>query len=771
MHIQFDTCDPVNRAFWLGALHLARLPELDELAQDPAALEATFDELWSDRVDRAVADELIAAWGPEVPGRRHLVALAWFMEDKGLRALKDAAAAALDEDLLRSHPAMQARWHRLAAAALLLRHSPEALADVYLWDVYHPRARAALKLAGQPRKLGSPLPVEPWTEHAEGALDALGRARTRRGLRFHHAVARPWRDDVLLAFREHGRADTHRDAADQVAPGWRDEWTFLRVYDHGARIDVTSRDPERAKALAAAVGSRLFRADVSYKHARDPLTGERLNEFLGRLLDPDDPVFSLHEMASAMDGYDDRPHAVLRRWGGGRVEEVACEMRDAHGFGRDWTLVDYAKIAFFDEDGTHHRMAVYFPEATDLTKDLALSFQDHGVNTDVSSRFAARLQGELGVEVHPRVSDPSRTRRTGRAAGKPARLSVSEWRAALASRLDEPAPWQRAMLEEVESLGIVHVTRETVFRCGDTRIPAAVRPVGSIGCAGEVTMPYGSVSTEDAFIQDPDETFRCDAADHDWKLAGYKPPCILRVRTRVDLPRATAWLRKQLGAARWEEDETGVFTKVVPGRGRRTLILLDEADATWRDAEGPRLAWISLDNRADLRRYGDRALGIAHFVADGVAAVARAYGDDPEVAVSLVAEPPGPTYDARPVVEPGEAGILVGGRVAIPRTQPRFRLLLALLQAWQDAHLAGQAPYARVADLAGLDESGSLSGNDVHGLLHALRKDLGPAAKVLIDDPGGRVGVRLCPGLRAVGFDLNEELIEFKDRKQNPREK
>ena len=87
MPIQFNPYDPVNRAFWLGALHLARLPELDELAEDPVALEATFDELWSDRVDRAVADELIADWGPEVPGRRHLVALAWFIEDKGLRAI------------------------------------------------------------------------------------------------------------------------------------------------------------------------------------------------------------------------------------------------------------------------------------------------------------------------------------------------------------------------------------------------------------------------------------------------------------------------------------------------------------------------------------------------------------------------------------------------------------------------------------------------------------------------------------------------------------
>jgi hypothetical protein len=62
------------------------------------------------------------------------------------------------------------------------------------------------------------------------------------------------------------------------------------------------------------------------------------------------------------------------------------------------------------------------------------------------------------------------------------------------------------MLEEVEELGIVHVTRETVFRCGDTRIPAHVRPPGSNGCPGDVTMPFGGVSREDGFTQDPGET-------------------------------------------------------------------------------------------------------------------------------------------------------------------------------------------------------------------------------------------------------------------------
>lgn len=768
MPISFHPEKPDNRPFWLTGLHLARYPELVELAEDGTALGAVYEALWSAPVDHAVAEDLLAAWGPDAPGVQHLVALAWFIEEKSLRALKDTARRVLPDALLRGHPALQARWHRRAAAALLLRHAPEALVEVFLWDLYHPRARAALKMANQPRKLGTPLAGAAWARHAEGALAELAATRSRRGLRYERAVLRAGTDDVLLVFREYGRPDTHRDADDQVAPGWRDDWTFLRFHDHAARVDVTTRDPERAKRLASAVGSQLFGAAVSYRHARDPLTRERLDAFLARLLDPDDPVFFLHEIAASMDAYDDRPHAVLGRWGSGRVEEVACAMRDAHGFARDSKLVDHAKIAFLDDDGGHHRMTVCFPEATDLSTDLALSFQDSGVATDVAERFAARLQGELGVEVHPRVPDPGRGRRSARASGKPARTGVAEWRAVLSPRLDDPAAWQRVLLEEVEEEGLVHVTREAVFRCGDTRIPAPVRPPGSVGCPGEVTMPYGSVSREDGFTQDPGEVFPCDHGGHEWKLAGYGPPCFLRVRTRVDPQRAGAWLRGQLGAARWEEDEPGVFTKLVPGKGRRTLVVLDEAAPEWRSPGSPRTAWLALDTRIDARPFGAFGLTLAHLVSDGVAAIPRLFGDEEAATVLLVSEPPSPAYDARTRIEPGEAGIHIAGQLAIPRTQGRFRLLFALLQAWAERHPDGDTPLATFAQLAALDESGTLATKDLHALLHDLGRELGPLADQVIDRQG-RKGLRLASAYRATGFDVDDELADFKDRVRNDR--
>ena len=768
MPITFHPETTDNRSFWLSGLHLARYPELAELAADGPALTEAFEDLWSAPVDRAVAEELLAEWGPDAPGVQHLVALAWFIEEKSLRALKDTARRALPEALLREHPALKARWHRRAVAGLLLRHAPEALVEVFAWDVYHPRARAALKMANQPRKLPTALAAGAWTNHAEAALDDLAQARTRRGLRFERAIVRPWADDALLVFREYGRPDTHRDADDEVVPGWRDDWTFVRFHDRGARADVTSRDPERAKALASAVGSRLFGTSVSYRHARNPLTRERLDAFLGRLLDPDDPVFFLHEIAAGMDAYHDQPHAVLGRWGSGRIEEVACALRDAHGFARDSKLVDHAKIAFLDDEGGHHRMTLCFPEPTDLTTDLALSFQDSGVATDGAERFAARLQGELGVEVHPRVPDPNRTRRSSRSAGKPARTGLAEWRGVLSPRMDGPAPWQRAMLEEVEQEGLVHVTRETVFRCGDTRIPAPVHPAGSVGCPGEVTMPFGAVSREDGFTQDPGEVFRCDHGSHEWKLGGYGPPCFLRVRTRVDLGRAGTWLRQQLGAARWEEDEPGVFTKLVPARGRRTLVVLNDAAPEWHAPGAPRTAWLALDNRVDVRRYGAHGLTLAHLVCDGVAAIPRVFGDE-EATVLLVSERPPAAYDARKRIEPGEAGILIEGNVAIPRSQGRFRLLFALMQAWADRHDAEEeTPLATFAQLSALDESRTLATKDLHTLVHDLGKELGPLAAEVLDRQG-RKGLRLGRGYRALGFDLDDELADFKDRVRNER--
>lgn len=767
MRNSFHPDKPFNRPFWLGALHLARYPEFEEVARDDEALGTAFEGEWSAPVDREVAADVLGSWGPDAPTHQHLLALAWFVEDKSLRALKDAARRALPEELVRSHPAFRARWHRRAAAALLLQHAPDALVDVFLWDLYHPRARAALKMANQPRKLGTPLAAAPWLVHAEAALDELAHARARRGLRFVRAVGRPWMDDVLLAFRQNGRPDTHRDAEDQVAPGWRDDWTFLRFHDHGARVDVTSRDPERAKALASAVGSQLFATEVTYRHARDPLTRERLDAFLGRLLDPDDPVFFLHEIAASMDAYDDRPHAVVGRWGSGRVEEVACAMRDAHGLARDSTLVDHAKIAFLDDEGGHHRMTVCFPEPTDLAADLTLSFQDSGVATDVAERFASRLQGELGVEVHPRVPDPQRPRRSSRTAGKPARTGVAEWRAVLAPKLDAPAPWQRALLDEVEGLGLVHVNREVVFRCGDTRIPSPVRPPGSVGCPGEVTMPFGSVGAEDGFTQDPGEVFRCDHTSHEWQLGTYGPPSFLRVRTRVDRPRAGAWLRGLLGSARWNEDEAGVFSKLVPGRGRRTVVLLEDAAAEWHAPGVPRTAWLALDPGTDMRAYGARGLTLAHLVCDGVDAIPRVLGDaDATVALVSAAQPP--DADVRTVIEPGDAGILIDQNVAIPRSQGRFRLLFALLQAWAARHSDGDIPLATFAQLAALDESGTLAPKDLHTLLHDLGRELGPLADDIIDRQG-RKGLRLAADYRVTGFDVDDELDAFKERTRKMR--
>lgn len=764
MSIAFHPESPLNRPFWLGGLHLARHPELIELAEDEARLAVTYGELWSAPVDRAAADGLLSAWGDTAPGIEHLVALAWFIEEKSLRALKDTARRVLPEAILRDHPALQTRWHRRAAAALLLLHAPEALVEVFLWDIYYPRARAALKMTNQARKLPTPLATADWARHAEGALAQVEGGRARRGLRYERVVLRSGTDDVLLVFRDYGRPDTHRDARDEVAPGWRDDWTFLRFHDHGARVDVTARDPERARKLASAVGSKLFGAAVAYQHARDPLTRERLNAFLDRLLEPDDPVFFLHEIAGRMDAYDDQPQAVLGRSGSGRIEEVACSMRDAHGFARDSTLVDYAKIAFNDDNRTHHRLTVCFPEPGDLSTDLTLSFQDSGVATEVAECFAALLQGQLGVEVNPRVPDPHRRRRSDRGSGKPTTIGVGEWRAVLAPRLDAPAPWQRVMLEEVEAAGLVHVSRETVFRCGDTRIPAPVRPKGSVGCPGDVTMPYGNMSSEDGFTQDPGEVFPCDCGGHEWKLGGYGPPAFLRVRTRVDAERAGAWLRRALGAVRWEEDEPGVFSKVVPGKGRRNLVLLDDAASEWCAPGAARTVWLALDNRLDVRAFGDRGLMLAHVWGDGMAAIPRVFGDA-ELPM-MVAEPFG-EYDRRQVIEPGEAGILSGGAPLIPRTQPRFRLLFALLQEWHAANGDADARLAKVPELAALDESESVAGNDVHGLIHALSKEIGPLARVILDHQG-RKGIRLGEGYRVRGFDLNEELIQFKDRKQNP---
>lgn len=749
----FDPLSPPDAAYWLGHLRVARFDDLSTLS--PSEVVGEFERIWTDRSERSCAEQVLAEWD-SAHGRAHLVLLGWYADEKSGRAVEAAAERGLDDQLRRTY--LVGRHPRLGLLAGLLHHAPHALGDVFFWDAWHPRSRAAMKLAGQKRKVEKRFSDIDWEALGEAAAPRTGAEPD--DLRFERAI--PRRDDALLVFRQHGAASVQRDRLDDHPRATaREEFSFLRFHSGGSRVDITARDLDAGRRLADRVGSALFGGEVSYVHARDPLSRERLDALLERLLDPRDQVFKLHEIVGVADGMSDPPTITLRRPGRGQVEEMAGQLRRTHGFARDSRSVDRVKISFVEQNGDHYRMELFFPEEDDREEDLALSLGESGKNKDSVDRFRALMRHELGVDIAPKVADAKRRRRHRPEASRPRKLLPSHYATMLDPVVERPPRWQVEELAALERRGLVSVIHEAAFRCGGSQTGALFRPPGSIACPEEVVLPFGKQSEQDGFAQEPGTRVACDQG-HEWHLDRVRPAFWRRARVRVNVTRAADWVATELRGVGWSEDETGVWTKSVRGRGRRTLVVLDIAAEEWRDARVPQSRRLALDPSAVALPHD---LTLADLLADGVEAVPRAFGDEDEPL--YVREPEAAPYVAEHVLAPSEAGITLDGRLVIPATRGRFRLLFALLQAWHQQHGGAGAPHARRRDLAALDPAGGLSEQDIGQLVFGVGF-LGPNLTSILDNQG-RKGMRLPDGVRAEGFSLNDELLDFNDRTRRDR--
>ncbi|MDP2309707.1 MAG: hypothetical protein Q8P18_27045 [Pseudomonadota bacterium] len=749
MPTPFNPLAPPDEAYWVGELRVGRFNELGRLVRE-GVVAVEFDRLWSRSAERAVARSLIEAWGSE-HGHAHLMLLAWFAEEKSYRAIESACRRALPDPLRATY--LVGAQRRLAALAALLQHAPANLADVYYWDAWLPRSRAAMKMQGHQRRLPRPLAEVSWDSlAAEGLHQARLPASAVEGLRFERALARDWLDDALLVFRSHGTSSVQWDPEeDRPRAMSKEDLTFLRFHARGARVDITTRDMDRALPLASAIGTLLFGVEVQFRHARDPLNRERLDAFLERLLDADDPAFQLHEIVGTTAAHADPALITLHRGGRGRVEELAQAQRRQFGFARDSRHVDRVKISFTDE-GEHYRMALFFPEPQDEEKDLALSLADTSTNKDTVDRFRAKMLNELGVEIHPKVADARRRRRQQGGEPRPRPLKAAHYTALLSGRIDAPAEWQLDELADLAARGLVGVVHESVFRCGDTSVPALFRPAGSLHCTGEVTAPFGAVSNEDGFTQEPGSRVVCDHG-HEWSLDRVRPAWFRRVRVQVLVPAATAWLRGELTASRWEEDEPGVFSKLVRGYGRRAIAVLEAAPLIWHTPNAPRSCWAALDPGTDTGVLHP-VISLAALLADGIRAI-------PQAGVEAPVRPEEPGEDLW--LEPDATGGIRRGTITILGPQmPRFRLLFALLQEWGEKH--GWTTLAKRTDLCDLDESRTLTPDSIARLLHGLDREIGKASVAVLFDNQGRSGLRLRAPLRARGFHLDDELDRLKGR-------
>ena len=768
-----------SAAFWLDRLSLPEFEDAAPLLADPDALAARLAEEFAGPGPRRVMEAILAEVGDSDEVRANLLLVAWFLKKKKGSAVQDVATTALHPDVVAEHSNV-GRVHRLPLAALLYRADPAHLLAVDICHRWHSRRRCALELVGPRRKLPAPTRDLDWTLLAGQAVaSAVQRHPRHRGrLTFRGHILRQRDGEVLLAWSEPAGRDTVRNADGGVVAGRHDDWTILRVHRQGNRVDVTASRLDLGFAIADGLATAIWKQPHRYRRARNPLTGEGLNEFLRRLRSPDDDTFRLLEIAAEVPGLPDRPLFVVTNAGQARVETAVEELRRHMAFAERWQSVHRVKVGF----GQHHRIEIHFPTPDE---DLVLTYSDAERDKEVSSQFESLLADELGVEVHPKVArrGHSRKREVSAAPASPGRTT---WDRLLSSVLDDPAPWEEAALGALATGGVVEVQARTFFRCGDGPLGPG-RP-DTVDCPGEIEMPYGGADPNDPFRQEDDAEFTCGVCGLAWYPGRYRLPVVRRLRVRIDA--AGAWLRTLTALG-----ELGTFTDEAPGvasgfvKGVRVyLVSLPLAASTpWHQAAlavTHPTCWTGKPGDPRLSRFGPRGIDLADVLAEGKTALARVFELGRDASASAAAflaseQPPAPYA---PVAAPGsqvatltpsrrilvldDRGVWFEGTRLAPRKATGTRTLLALL--WEGVQRDERQDKPRgqrtAEELVRMTKAPGFQYNDVQTWVSRTRGFIskrladGSALAELMIEGGKGSGYRLGAGFECVGFDLTAEL-------------
>ncbi len=786
--------DPAERpqsTFWLDSLHVARFPRLIELMDDHTALVDAFDKRWSDKADAKVAQQILERDGDTAATRLNLVLLAEFIASKKGEALREVARAAIAPDLLKSHVAFKGQGRRLAAAGLVYHEDPLRLLDIELWDIWHPRRRCSLKLRGQRRKPTFSFPSLGWEDTVAAALATT--SLLTDNLKFWRAFERPWAGDVIVALTEPGFWDTHRGPDGHLRSGPKDQWMFLRFHEQMHRVDVTARKLDRGIALASAIASTLWGVDREYRYARDPLSRARLDQFLGRLCDPDDDTFVLHEITAEVPGRWRHPILRAGNTGKERVEQIVRDLQQKYAYAKCSKTVHKAKVGF-DCDDRHYRIELHFPLPDAGEKELVIAYGDRGWSVDKASKFAQLMLSELGVEIHPKAPNGKAPKRPSHYPTRPKKKDVDYWRRLLLPHLDDPADWQREALDKLQGEGLVTCVDSAIFRCGDPHIPVYLRPDHTNDCPGIVTMPFASVSTSAPFLQQPGEEHPCDTCGHSWRLDGFQPPAFHRLTVSVNADDAWAHVVGILTTRAWAfgEDAKGVLSRLSGGR-REYVIFPRLAGDAWRYAGRAAVdpvCWFDIEV-GDVEIYGPRGVTLAEVLANKGTPIRAALElgtagavAGPPAASTAAAPPvgaapscpaaaaPGPVEADLTVrlIQAGDEGIYLGDVKFVDERQQRVALLFALLQeatSREAAKFPRQRAYHTAKALADLDAGFLVEEQAIHQWVSRARKALNVAfpgqmlGKQVIES-GGRKGIRLGPQYECRGFVMQDELSLYK---------
>ncbi len=778
--------------FWLGELRLEHFTDRLDLLGRPDALQVRLRDEYAGPSASQTLRTVLEEEGDTPEVRLHLLLVAEFLHRKNMAVIRAVAEKGLPADVIGSLAKGSDRIDRLAAATALYRDDPYHLVAIDAWHRWNRPRRCATRLDV---RRGLPVPWEeiPWDELVTEALRQL----RAEHLSLRGPFARDRQRDVLLALRESSRRTTMRDDAGHVLPGRRDDWTLLRFFDDGYRVDITARRLSRAIRIASAVASALWGRPLAYAQAKDPLTRKRLDLFLARLTDPHDDTFELLEITAGIPGRWGTPLHTISKPGQMRVEHNVAEMRETYCFAEDSRTVHRVKVGF---EG-RYRIQLHFPLPDDA--DLELAYDDLGRDKDMASRFEALVARAMGVKVHPKVATGARRKRR-EPPTRPRRMKTAHVAAMLGPILDDPAPWQRDYVDKLVKQGVVMTTDHTVFRCGDPAIQRRFQPEITLDCPGLVVMPFHR-RKKDPFDQDPEASFECSACGTLWELGTFRPPAFHRIL--IDLAPAGAWkhlLRLLSAKLKMQPEKEGVASRSRRGDWEY-VVFVPLAEDSWNDplrAHFQPLCWIVAD-RDDAQVYGNQAVALADVLAQGPRVVARVLDrarQAPRKARgqgvlihptqpyhrerrrsnrgptapfgAAVRDGPLPDLDLR-IIQPGDEGLYLDHVRFASARQDRIHLLFAMLQ--RITNREGVSPRKRAfhtaAELAELDLEGRIEVHHVQQWIYRARRLLDEAFPAE-DGIGARVlegrrqtGTRLGPGFECRKFDLDSELERHGSKK------
>lgn len=663
-----DLASPPSPAFWLDDLGFARLPELMPLLDAPAALADALDVEVHGSSTRDLVGGLVEDSPEPTAARLHLLLVAAFLEKKKSSAVRDVARAFLPPEVLDRHGgAGDDHLARLPLAVELYVRDPRHLLAIEVCHRWHSKRRCAMEAFGPRRALPSPLPALPWPDLGPTAVaDLPASLRSRYHPAWGLVVPRLDGSEVLVAFRERADPAAVRVRDGHVSAGHNDAWTVLRFHREARCVDLTGRSQILALALAEALARRIWSVPVSYVPAAGQLSSRSLQEFLGRLRDPDDDTFRLLEITAELPSHEDRPLLTLGNSGQARIEPALQALRRTQALAERWDTVHQVKVGF----GQRHRIVVHFPAPGD---PLALTYSDKERDKDVSQAFERLFREELGIGIHPKAT---RTReRHRREVAEPPRYGAATWARLLGPVLDDPAAWERAAIAREAAGGLLVATDHAVLRCGDASADREAVEGDTLDCPGEVELPYGQADPRDPFRQEDDCEVVCGACGRAWRPGRYRVPLVHRVRVRVN--HGAAWARI-LGAAsrlgRFDEEAPGVASGLVGGR-RSYVLYLPVVPPEWREAAvlgAHPTCRIGLPGDPALAAYGDLALDLAALLADEEAlgralALARARLPAAVPYAPLVLPAPPSVADARTVRPTPDEGQALPDRAWITR--------------------------------------------------------------------------------------------------------